>query len=43
MEDGSVAAAITAVVLVHCVIAAYVYMAWKEGPASTPMTFKKQD
>ena len=43
MEDGSVAAVITAVVLVHCVIAAYVYVAWKEEPASQPMTFKKQD
>lgn len=31
-EDGSVGAAAVAVVLVHCVIAAYVYAAWKEGP-----------
>jgi len=29
--DGSVGAAIVAVVLVHCVIAGYVYVAWKEG------------
>ena len=37
-NDGSVGAAITAVVLVHCVIAGYVYEAWKEG--DTP---RKQD
>ena len=43
MEDGSVAAAITAVVLVHCVIAGYVYEAWKEEPSPDPMIFKKQD
>lgn len=43
MADGSVAAVITAVVLVHCVIAGYLYVAWKEEPSSTPMTFKKQD
>ena len=43
MADGSVAAAITAVVLVHCVIAGYVYVAWKEEPSPPPMEFKKQD
>ena len=43
MADGSVAAAITAVVLVHCVIAGYVYVAWKEEPSQPPMQFKKQD
>ena len=32
--DGSVGAAIVAVLLVHCVIAAYVYAAWKEGPTT---------
>ena len=30
-RDGSVPAAVLAVILVHCVIAAYVYAAWKEG------------
>ena len=30
-KDGSVGGAITAVVLVHCVIAAYIYVAWNEG------------
>ncbi len=30
-KDGAVGSAIIAVVLVHCVIAAYVYMAWIEG------------
>ena len=34
-SDGSVGAAITAVVLIHCVIAAYVYAAWKEGETPT--------
>ena len=30
-SDGSVGAAIVAVILVHVVIAAYVYAAWNEG------------
>ncbi len=30
-RDGSVGAAITAVVLIHSIIAGYVYVAWKEG------------
>lgn len=38
-SDGSVGAAITAVILVHCVIAGYVYVAWKEGQTPSP----KQD
>lgn len=31
-SDGSVGAAIVAVILVHIVIGLYVYAAWKEGP-----------
>lgn len=38
--DGSVGAAIVAVVLIHTVIAGYVYVAWKDGP-STTVTFKQ--
>ena len=30
-EDGSIGAAIIAVVLVHLIIAAYVFVAWREG------------
>lgn len=37
-KDGSAGAAILAVVVVHCIIGAYVYTAWKEEPAP-----KKQD
>ena len=33
--DGSIGAAIVAVILVHVVIAAYVYVAWKEGSTKT--------
>lgn len=33
--DGSVGAAIVAVILVHVVIALYVYVAWKEGSTKT--------
>lgn len=32
--DGSVGAAIVAVVLIHTVIAGYVYIAWKDGPTT---------
>uniref|UniRef100_A0A1X7VFH9 Cytochrome c oxidase assembly factor 3 mitochondrial coiled-coil domain-containing protein n=1 Tax=Amphimedon queenslandica TaxID=400682 RepID=A0A1X7VFH9_AMPQE len=34
-SDGSVGAAIVAVILVHIVIGLYVYAAWKEGPTKT--------
>ena len=34
-RDGSLGAAILAVVLVHVVIAGYVYTAWKEGETDT--------
>lgn len=37
--DGSVGAAIVAVVLIHTVIAGYVYVAWKDGP--TTIQFKQ--
>ena len=37
--DGSVGAAIVAVVLIHVVIAGYVYVAWKDGP--TTIQFKR--
>ncbi|CAI8004594.1 Vacuolar ATPase assembly integral membrane protein vma21 [Geodia barretti] len=37
--DGSVGAAIVAVVLIHTVIAGYVYTAWKDGP--TTIQFKQ--
>lgn len=39
-EDGTVGSAITAVVLVHVVIAGYIYVAWKEG--STPVPTKRE-
>ena len=32
--DGSVGAAIAAVVLIHTVITGYIYVAWKDGPTS---------
>lgn len=34
-KDGSVGSAVVAVVLVHCVIAAFVYTAWVEGSHTT--------
>lgn len=34
-SDGSIGAAIIAVILVHVVIALYVYAAWKEGSTKT--------
>ena len=34
-SNGAVGGAITAVVIVHCVIAAYIYVAWKEGSTKT--------
>ena len=33
-KDGSIGSAIVAVVLVHCVIAGFVYTAWLEGSTS---------
>ena len=35
-KDGSVGSAITAVLLVHVVIAGYIYVAWKEGSTTVP-------
>lgn len=35
--DGSVGSAIVAVVLVHCVIAGFIYTAWAEGLTPTPL------
>ncbi len=35
--DGSVGGAIVAVILVHCVIAGFVYTAWMEGQTPTPI------
>ena len=36
-KDGSVGSAIVAVVLVHCVIAGFIYTALGEGPSPTPL------
>ncbi len=39
-SDGSVGGAIIAVILIHLVIAMFVYKAWSEGQSPTPI---KQD
>ena len=42
-QDGSVGSAVVAIVLVHSVIAAYVYMAWLEGPTTIQLSPVKKD
>jgi len=39
-KDGSVPAAISAVLIVHVVIGVYVYLAWKEGSQDVQQVYK---
>ena len=41
-KDGSVPAAISAVLIVHAVIGVYVYLAWKEGSQDATQVFKTE-